>query len=390
MKRSRFGPRTRLTPEAEQAASLATGLSNSGSRIEDRFWEEKLVGQIDHMLENGNEDALTTALDHLYRANGRAYDELADVVESRIEGRTLDVNGVACDALLIAAPLLAWSRYAIPAGQIPAETVRNIAVHLQAHVLASKARLSVANCLFSPDQLPRSYAETYRLFQELTDCASQGRNLQIDGAALPETAQFLSDMRYVVGVVLVEKGEPLFRWQEPDGTRDGAAAQWQVQGGGAIFPLLPGCAAELLLPEAYHAACREADRQARPYSLRASVLFLETALDTKPAGLRAVIAPFHDNRLEEYRVGFTLKDAPSVVHGVVWPLLDAEDEMTDVAGEIEATLRESGVTEIQVLDHRFPLEYCDDCGAPLYPNPDGEPEHAEMPEQDQPPPMHLH
>jgi hypothetical protein len=43
-----------------------------------------------------------------------------------------------------------------------------------------------------------------------------------------------------------------------------------------------------------------------------------------------------------------------------------------------------------VLDHRFPLEYCDDCGAPLYPNPEGEPEHAEMPEPEQPAPTHLH
>jgi hypothetical protein len=390
MKRSRFGPRARLTPEAELAASLATGLSNSGSRIEDRFWEEKLTGQIDRLLESGNEDALTTALDHLYRANGRAYDELADVVESRIEGRTIEIEGTAYDALLIAAPLLAWSRYAIPAGPIPAETLRNIAVHLQAHLLAAGSRLAVGDCLLSPDQLPRSYGETYRLFRELADCAGEGRNLGFDPANLPETAQFLSDMRYLVGVAMVEKGQPLFRWQEADGTRDGAATQWRNQGGAAIAPLLAGCAVELLLPDAYHAACREADRQARPYSLRASVLFLETALDTQPSGLRAVIGPFHDNRLEEYRVGFTLKDAPNVVHGVVWPLLDAEDEMTDVPGQIEAALRECGVTEVQVLDHRFPLEYCDDCGAPLYPNPDGEPEHAEMPEQDQPPQIHLH
>jgi uncharacterized protein YuzB (UPF0349 family) len=40
---------------------------------------------------------------------------------------------------------------------------------------------------------------------------------------------------------------------------------------------------------------------------------------------------------------------------------------------------------------RFPLEYCDDCGAPLYPNPDGEPVHAELPEeQAEAAPRHLH
>jgi hypothetical protein len=33
------------------------------------------------------------------------------------------------------------------------------------------------------------------------------------------------------------------------------------------------------------------------------------------------------------------------------------------------------------LDHHFPMEFCDDCGAPMYPNPEGELVHAEMPEQ---------
>ncbi len=33
------------------------------------------------------------------------------------------------------------------------------------------------------------------------------------------------------------------------------------------------------------------------------------------------------------------------------------------------------------LDHQFPMEFCDDCGAPLFPNREGELVHAEMPEQ---------
>ena len=79
------------------------------------------------------------------------------------------------------------------------------------------------------------------------------------------------------------------------------------------------------------------------------------------------------------------------MHGVVWPLLGAEDDAVDVPGEIEAVLRECGVATICILDHRFPLEYCDDCGAPLYPSPEGEMEHAEMPELEEGQiPRHLH
>jgi len=43
-----------------------------------------------------------------------------------------------------------------------------------------------------------------------------------------------------------------------------------------------------------------------------------------------------------------------------------------------------------VFEQRFPLEFCDDCGAPLYPNEDGEPVHPEMPEQPASPSAHLH
>lgn len=44
-------------------------------------------------------------------------------------------------------------------------------------------------------------------------------------------------------------------------------------------------------------------------------------------------------------------------------------------------LRETGVKEVLFLDHHFPMEFCDDCGAPLFPNREGELVHAEMPEQ---------
>ena len=33
-----------------------------------------------------------------------------------------------------------------------------------------------------------------------------------------------------------------------------------------------------------------------------------------------------------------------------------------------------------VHNQQFPFEFCDDCGAPLYPNADGDTVHAEMPE----------
>ena len=393
MKRPRFSRRNKQTPDTEHVIRLATSLSQSSSRIEDEFWESRLAALIDHLLADGDESALTAALDHLYGVGGRAYDELADTIESCCESqRTEATEGArAFDIQLVAAPVLAWSRYTIPSGPIGIEAIANLRVQLQAHVLAKDAKLGLVNYFFSPDQLPQSYAETAALTDKLAKAALHDRDLKLDPDQMPETVNFLSDTRYVLGAIAVPRGMPMFRWQEEDGSRTEATKQWRLQGGEALRPLLPACATEPLLPQPYHAAAREADRASRPYSLRAAVAFLQTTLNVSAADLRAVIAPFYDRQIEEYRIGFTLAQSTDVVHGVVWPMLESEDEASDAPAQIELVLREAGLHTIVALDERFPLEYCDDCGAPLYPNPDGEPVHAELPEeQAESAPRHLH
>ncbi|MGE5465951.1 MAG: DUF2863 family protein [Ignavibacteria bacterium] len=394
MKRPRFTRRSKQTPATEQLIRLAISLSQSSSRVEDDFWEARLATQVDRLLADGEEEALTGALDHLYGVGGRAYDELADMIESCCESRRVDAaEGVVKhqDVVLLAIPMLAWSRYTIPSGPVAADAVANARVQLQAHVLAHDARLGLANYLFSPDQLPQSYSETAALADKLAKAALHGRDLKMDAATMPETVNFLSDTRYLIGAVAAPRGAPLFRWQEEDGSRAEAVKQWRLQGGDALRPLLPACAIELLLPQPYHAAAREADRASRPYSLRAAVAFLQTTLNVAATELRAVVAPFYDRQMEEYRIGFTVGQSNDVVHGVVWPLLEAEDESSDAHAQIDLVLREAGMREILILDDRFPLEYCDDCGAPLYPNPEGEPVHAELPEeQAESAPRHLH
>lgn len=393
IKRSRFSRRTKQTPDTEELIRLSTQLSLSGSRLEDVFWERRLAAAVDRLLEGKDETALNAALDHLYGAGGRAYDELADMVEFRAETRHHPAAGQAAeqDVLLFAAPVLTWSRFAIPSGAISPEVLASLRVQLQAHVLAADVRFGLADFLFSPDQLPQSYCETATLAEKLAKAALHGRDLKLDPAQMPETMNFLSDTRYLIGAVCVPAGGPLFRWQEEDGSRTEATKQWRAQGGEALRPLLPACAIEPLLPQSFHAAVREADRASRPYSLRAAAAFLQTTLNVTAGNLRAVVAPYYDRRLEEFRIGFTLGDAVEVIHGVVWPLLESEDEAADLPAQIEGVLREVGVREVLILDHRFPLEYCDDCGAPLYPNPEGEPVHAELPEQEEEAmPRHLH
>ena len=393
MKRSRFSRRTKQTPDTEELIRLSSQLSLSGGRLEDSFWERKLSIAVNRLLECNDEAALNAALDHLYGVGGRAYDELADMVEYCAEIRThaLAGQGTAMDVLLLAAPVLAWSRFAIPSGPIASDAMANLRIHLQAHVLAGGVKLGLADYFFSPDQLPQSYCETASLTEKLSKAALHDRDLKLDPTQMPETMNFLSDTRYLIGVVCAPSGAAIFRWQEEDGSRSESLKQWRSQGGEVLRPLLPACAIEPLLPQSFHAAVREADRASRPYSLRSAVAFLQTTLNVAASNLRAVVAPYYDRQLEEFRVGFTQSGATDVVHGVVWPLLENEDEAAELPGQIESVLHEAGLRDVVILDHRFPLEYCDDCGAPLYPNPDGEPMHAELPEQDEESlPRHLH
>ena len=383
MKRTRFGSRDRLSRDAAELQRLAAGLSESGGKLEDAYWEGRLGEMVDNLLRHGAEDDINTALDRLFEANPRAHDELADMVESRAETLRIDVQGQPFDILLFAAPVLAWSRFSIPAGSLPKSTLQTLGVHLGAHVFGADARLALADYLFSPDQLPRSFCDTWQLTRELGEAAFAGKPLNIDASSMAETNRFLSDVRYLIGAVALPAGSALFRWNEKDGNKDAALKEWIKQGSPSLEPLLTGCAWQPLLPDAYHAACRNADRLSRPYSLKASVAFLQTTLSLMPADIRAVVGPCYDRRMEEYRIGLGPKGSEQVFHGLVWPLLGNEDEATDAIAEIEGTLREAGVQEVLFLDHHFPMEFCDDCGAPLFPNADAELVHAEMPEQPQ-------
>ena len=81
-----------------------------------------------------------------------------------------------------------------------------------------------------------------------------------------------------------------------------------------------------------------------------------------------------------------------MAHGVVWPLYGREDENAHPGplDEVIAQLTEVGVTEIKKLAGTFTPEYCEDCGAPLFANGDGEIVHAELPEEADTHTAHFH
>jgi len=395
MARSRAKSPPRLTRDAERLIALALGLNASGSLTEDRYWEEQMSALAARLLENGNDAPIDGALDHLYQTNLGAYDTLIELVENESEALVAMQGDRAWQALLVAAPIVAWSKYAIPSGGIPKEAAETLLVQLRAHVLAKDARATLVPYLYSIDQLPRHFSELRRLAAKLADAAIAGEAPKLELARLPETAHLLADTRFLVACAAVPRGQALFRWQEDasgHAGRTGSLEQWIAQARPTIAKLLPGCVFECLLPDAYYVNCRESDRRVRPFGIRAAVSFLENALKVKPAELQAVVAGFGEERVDEYRVAFSLAGDSEVAHGVVWPLYGREDETARPGpiDEVVEQLTESGITDVKRLPGTFTPEYCEDCGAPLFANGEAEVVHAELPEEADTQAAHFH
>lgn len=393
--------RSKLSKYAKQLAQLAVLLAEAGSRVERSYWKNRLFAAIAPHLQGTSETTLNQALDYLYETHLRAYDELAFALETAVESPPVSEDR---DVLLIAAPVLAWSTYNIPSGRIDAARMEDLYTLFKCHLLASGAEVVLMDLLFSPDQLPPSYNAAADLSRTLAEAVIRQQRVTVDYNTLPVTQPFLSDVRYLIGSIVAPKGAALFRWQEestgnvtPTLSREDVQSDWKKQAGLQLQKILPGCSIETVLPNGLYSACRLAEKEARAYSVRASVAFLETAIQAKPGDLHASVGAFVDRgEIEEYRIGLTVDGSDEVVHGVVWTLLGeefgnepdpmfekdltSEPENALVRTRIKALLNEVGITRVHMLEERFPLEYCEDCGAPLYPNPDGELMHAELPE----------
>lgn len=414
MRRPSKSPR-KFSADSHRLTELAHSLVLSSSRLEQRAWEHELDTQLNKLLKSNHQEPIDSALEQLFADQADAYDALMDAVEACSESSTIEHHGVTYDTLLVAMPILAWTRFSIASGTIPADMLTTLSAHLHAHILAPDVRVALIPTLYAIDQLPRSHADTYTLMQRMALAALTGSSVP-NATNPPETAPFLADTRYLLATLVVPSGQALFCWQPGTATVGSntssskkkaiALEHWQAQVTPNVSRLLPGCGIDLLLPEAYFVACREGDKQIRPVSLRAASYYLATTLEIESKDLHATIGRFSEqpesNRVDEYRIGFSIGQTTDIIYGVVWPLYGEEEAIEEVtslaAGDTEtqapleqilALLRECGISDIQRHDELFAMEFCDDCGAPLYADPEGELVHPDMPE-DAPPSGSAH
>jgi hypothetical protein len=385
-----------LSPDAERLITAALGLTHSGSRVEDRFWEDQLSGRIARLLDSGHAQSLIDALERLQQTDQEAYGALLEAVEETTETAVFELDGAPMQAILVCAPVVAWTRFSIPSGAIEATKASQLSALWSGCILAEGARFAMAPYLYSVDQLPGDFTEVRKQVRKLGQAALGSAPVRMDVKGFPDTAEMLADSRFLLGVVVVAQGSPVFRWQQVEpkahATRVACLEQWIAQARPVLEPMLAGCGFECLLPDAYHMNLRESDRRVRPYALQAGVHFLTHLLKVEPDAIRAAVAPFGQPNAEEYRIGLFGKDETVVMQGVVWPLYGPEAQPGDDTAleTIREVLRQVGVTEVRLWPTIIEPEFCEDCGAPLFPNGVGDVVHTELPEDVEPYTPHFH
>jgi hypothetical protein len=262
----------------------------------------------------------------------------------------------------------------------------NLLAHFTGHLLARDAKVALADHLYSIDQLPEAFADVRRQIEQLGDAIAESVTLHVDAKRLREPVAMLADTRYVLVAAAAPQGAPLYHWQEtgvdPDSKLDALTAFCE-QVTGVMQPVLTGCRFRVLPPNAFHAALRYADRELRAFSLEAAVAYLKLAYDFTPNALSAAYGVFEDptgSSGGEVRIGLAKSaNDDDVIEGVVWPLLGDDDEQT--VEDVDKALQALSLSKVIAHAHRFPLEFCDDCGAPMFPNAAGHVVHAEPPEE---------
>ena len=392
----------RLSRDSQRLAVLAESLARSGSRLEDNYWETQFQNQLGKLLAQKKSDAIDATLDYLLANNIEAYEILIEQVETHTESTTLAHDGQEHDVLLFCAPVVAWTRYQLPQSYNLEPLLDTLAHHLHRHIVAEHAHLALLSEMLSFDQMPRSFHETLEWTQRLGRAALKQKNENNLIRQAPVSDGMLADARFIVGAIVVPKGEPLFRWQEgaPDSPvgREQCYEAWQAACAQVLPAMFTGCSIEYLQPDAYYISSREADRRIRPLALKAAATWLQAAAGLPGNQLRATIVACGESSIEEYRIGFSTGQNADVIYGCIWPVLSKEEAIADLldaheAGipeEITALLKEQGIIDVRLLPGLFRAEFCDDCGAPYFPDPLGDMQHPELPDEIDINPLSFH
>ncbi len=375
----------------------ATCWFSSESRYEETHWEAEIQALLTNLLTKGKVREIEYALENLTSSHPDAAGLVLELAQYLTEFVHVEHDGQQWDCLLMSAPLLAWTRYSVPAVTLKPEVIAQLTEGLKQHVLATDVNIHCIPKLLSPIEMPLSYPQIRQWLKVLSDAAIKGKPGKPVINEFPKGLTLLADPRHLIMVATVHTGQPILRWlEDPSVTRELCLKNWKAHCESIFAEMFAGCQLEVLLPNSYHSSNDMADRKIRSVGIKASLDWMQSVLDLPASDLRATIMAFGDEVNSEYRIGYSLKGKSDVLYGTVWPVFMTEEDIERDSGEmteleeIAQTLKSTGIGDIRFLPGMATPEYCSDCSAPLFPNPQGEIVHAEMPDEALDAPHHFH
>lgn len=371
--------------ERDAFIELAQQCSESSSRLEDTLVDASLEKKCRHALDLGDDTDIEAALSALKEEESPAYEELLSMAEECAQS-IISPRHV---SLLVLIPILAWSRYKIPFGKLSSSVLEEICNIYRRHFTnpQAKTKIRIGSCLVSSDHLPDGLAPVRSLLNELSSTQPRKANAICDISALltANPPPDFSDSRFLVLSVTGAAAGDLFanpgqgkieRAQHVMGFSQDCHRLLTSQLIGTVF--------QVQCPCSFFSAWRQTDASMQIFALKALVDFV-CCMGFETKDLIATAAIFtrpHPNDTDpnnEIRIGMSLANDPNhVIAGVIWPVATGEPEDSQQAAS--QVLAACGIPKIVTLDQTFPMEWCEDCGAPLYAAANGMVTHIEVPE----------
>lgn len=388
--RSRTGQRrtsgiTFAQLERDEFLRLALRYGESGSGFEDRVFEDRIHALVNEHLDRLDDTEIEAALSQLDSDDvpPGSYESFLNIVEDCAESHTTDKGS----AVLFLIPLFCWSRYGNPVGRISNETLIELGRIFKETLTSGADAVDVrmGSHLLTAEHLP----ETLTSVRKLLDNVSAGSSQVVDISYLADTAApaDFADTRYLVLTARSDKPTDLM----PDASLsyvEWARRQMQfcMRAHDALEMDMIGSVYEVLPATSFYTAWRQAEAAMHVFCLKALVDFVH-AMGLSPSRCVATVALFtptadtpEDDASSEIRIGISsVHETDKVVAGVAWRASPDEFEQLDALAR--DVLRSKDLTTVYTHQQSFPLEWCEDCGAPLYANPEGLVVHIDEPHE---------
>lgn len=374
-------PEIRLDNVRNEIIREMSVLAQCTSQLQAQPHEARIRELCNAVLDQGEDGDIEAALAHFKQEEpgGYGYEKLLAIAEDCSEA-IVDERG---SALMLLIPIMAWSRYRNYYGILDQDVLEDIADCVRRCFASPKARVIMGSHMISADHLPEAFREVRGLVDGMRRL-DHGEVYGI-GSLLRETPPpDFADSRYILCTVAADKTEDLLR---PNDDTLVSMARAMMNFCLEVHDILEftmiGSVFEVQPVGGFYQSWRESETTMRAWGLKALVDFA-ASMGFAPDKLVATMGLFVPNarendKMSELRIGLTPKNEPDhVIAGIAWPLMP--DEMDSFAGTAHDILESKSLHDIVEHEQTFSLEWCEDCGSPLYATPDGLVVHVELPD----------